>query len=117
MIMTTLTKAQKQRMRQWIEHLESGWYKQGKYQLRDSNDNFCCLGVACNVYAINKPNVAKKQQFKLEFMTHDVDLPLDVKNYFGISYTEENILIDLNDKERQSFNQIARYLRNKYNIN
>lgn len=34
----------------WIEALTSGKYKQGKGQLRNSNDEYCCLGVLCDLY-------------------------------------------------------------------
>lgn len=33
----------------WVEALRSGKYKQGKYWLRSSKDEFCCLGVLCDV--------------------------------------------------------------------
>lgn len=35
--------------RKWIHALRSGSYKQGKYTLRDIGNNFCCLGVLCDV--------------------------------------------------------------------
>jgi hypothetical protein len=33
----------------WIEALRSGKYKQGRTRLRTANDEFCCLGVLCEV--------------------------------------------------------------------
>ena len=36
--------------RKLVEALRSGEYQQTKYRLRDEN-GFCCLGVACDVYA------------------------------------------------------------------
>jgi|688.fasta_scaffold08051_1 hypothetical protein len=33
----------------WLEALRSGWYKQGQGRLRDENNQFCCLGVLCDV--------------------------------------------------------------------
>lgn len=35
----------------WLPALRSGEYKQGKSFLRDEHDQFCCLGVACDVIA------------------------------------------------------------------
>lgn len=35
----------------WVEALRSGKYKQGKGRLRDTDDNFCCLGVLWDVYS------------------------------------------------------------------
>jgi hypothetical protein len=33
----------------WIEALESGKYKKGSNFLRSSNDEYCCLGVLCEI--------------------------------------------------------------------
>lgn len=33
----------------WIAALRSGKYKQGRGQLRSLNNNYCCLGVLCDV--------------------------------------------------------------------
>lgn len=41
-----LTEAQEK----WLQALESGQYKQGKDVLRDDEDCFCCLGVACDLF-------------------------------------------------------------------
>ena len=35
--------------RLWIQALRSGLYKQATGKLRDGDDRFCCLGVACNI--------------------------------------------------------------------
>ncbi len=39
----------KRKAMQLVEALRSGKYNQGKNLLVDDNDNFCCLGVACNI--------------------------------------------------------------------
>lgn len=36
----------------WIEALRSGDYKQGNRLLRDIEDNYCCLGVLCEVMGV-----------------------------------------------------------------
>lgn len=38
----------------WLQALESGNYKQGKHLLRSSNDEYCCLGVACELLNYNR---------------------------------------------------------------
>lgn len=35
--------------KQWIKALRSGEYKQGQHRLRSSKDEFCCLGVLCDI--------------------------------------------------------------------
>ena len=34
---------------QWCNALESGEYKQGRGVMRDRDDNYCCLGVLCDL--------------------------------------------------------------------
>ena len=34
----------------WEKALESGKYKKGKGRLRSENDEYCCLGVACELF-------------------------------------------------------------------
>lgn len=41
--------------RAWVKALRSGKYKQGRKQLRNGNDEMCCLGVLCNLYAEAHP--------------------------------------------------------------
>ena len=36
--------------KKWVVALRSGKYKQGKGVLRNEKDEFCCLGVACDLY-------------------------------------------------------------------
>lgn len=38
-------------MLELIEALESGQYKKGKRCLRTKNDEYCCLGVACDLFS------------------------------------------------------------------
>ncbi len=33
----------------WIEALKSGKYRQGREALRDSDNDYCCLGVLCDL--------------------------------------------------------------------
>jgi hypothetical protein len=37
-------------IKKWIEALRSGQYKQGNGLLRSEENQFCCLGVLCDVY-------------------------------------------------------------------
>ena len=37
-------------MKKWVSALRSGKYKQGEGRLRDSDNNFCCLGVLCDLH-------------------------------------------------------------------
>ena len=41
----------------WVEALRSGKYTQGMGLLRSRNDEYCCLGVACELYAERHPEL------------------------------------------------------------
>ena len=40
----------------WIQELEAGVIKQGKNRLRNTDDEMCCLGVACEVASRMDPD-------------------------------------------------------------
>ena len=46
----------------WVDALRSGEYKQGKNQLRNEKNEFCCLGVLCNIHAQLHPKIAAKNK-------------------------------------------------------
>lgn len=52
-----LTEAQEK----WLAALESGEYKQGKGKLRDMDNCFCCLGVACELFIPDTMHVIRRQ--------------------------------------------------------
>lgn len=110
--------------RKWVRALLSGKYKQAKDQLRDGN-NFCCLGVACDLYAKEKKRV--KWNPDESFLGEDCELPVKVANWLGLTKTcgqfnpdarpdgfkiEEASLAQLNDRG-WSFKKIADFIKNE----
>lgn len=97
----------------WLEALRSGKYKQGKGALRSAQNEFCCLGVLCDIVASDR------------WRTYAI-IPAftDLKNktYYGAPpsdlYPEYNVevdaphagtLISMNDNGK-SFKEIAEYI-------
>lgn len=39
----------------WLEALESGTYHQGRRKLRNADNQFCCLGVAAELFKQHEP--------------------------------------------------------------
>lgn len=39
----------KELVKKWVEALRSGKYKQGRSALRNRDNEFCCLGVLCDI--------------------------------------------------------------------
>lgn len=70
--------------KEWVAALRSGEYKQGTGQLRDLENQFCCLGVLCNLHAKAKPKFAAKQLEQEAYGDESAVLPKIVQNWSGI---------------------------------
>lgn len=107
--------------KRWIKALRSGKYKQGKGRLRNEKDEFCCLGVFCDITKDETGGKwGKKGYFgKQGTRGDDCGLPPFVTRFLGMDlngytfpkyYTakgrKERSLIGLNDSGA-SFKQIA----------
>lgn len=68
----------------WADALKSKKYKQGTGRLRSAYDEFCCLGVLCNLHAQDHPKVARKQTNKEEYLGEIFALPYDVAEWAGV---------------------------------
>lgn len=124
----------KELVKQWVKALRSGKYKQGRKTLRAKNDEYCCLGVLCDI-AKGTLHLDWKSEFSDDDPYYIDDyagiLPPLVLDYLGVSnggeYNDVAILtdntklpanaasrsdgyvylIDLNDTYNLSFEQIA----------
>lgn len=98
--------------KKWVNALRSGKYKQGKHALRNLNDEYCCLGVACDL-AVKEGVIPKEEKTSCVFVYGGSTglLPVSVKNWLNLTNDagmfDEGVLIVLNDDDGLSFNQIA----------
>lgn len=103
----------------WVAALLSGDYKQGTGQLRDEDNNFCCLGVLCNIHAQLHPEFAAKQMYQTEYGHQENLLPSIVQEWSGVDDyiigSHTHTLASINDGElgysRHSFKEIADYIQ------
>ena len=94
----------------WVAELRSGDYKQGQFQLRDGDNEFCCLGVLCNVHAQNNPEFAKTQTDP-EGYDRYFDLPSPmVLTWAKLPAYAVKKLAEMNDKEGKTFSEIADWI-------
>lgn len=94
----------------WVAELRSGDYKQGQFQLRDEDNEFCCLGVLCNVHAKNNPEFAKTQKNPEEY-DRCAGLPSPmVLAWAGIPRSIAEKLARMNDREGKKFSEIADWI-------
>ncbi len=95
--------------RAWIEALRSGKYKQGLGQLSTGLE-FCCLGVACDLYAkVNDMTVTSSVE-RVSYDDSDSVLPESVQEWLGLKDDggafDEGALYRMND-DGVTFTEIA----------
>lgn len=96
--------------KKWVAALRSGKYKQGKDQLKTSEERFCCLGVLTDLYC-----KSTKKSWDQATKNNDKTLPYSVQVWAGIRDSNpsvkiegaSNSLSDINDSGDYSFKKIA----------
>lgn len=90
----------------WVEALRGGQYQQTQRTLKDST-GYCCLGVLCDVA---DPDAWVDGDWVYEDDGSDNELPKSFRRAIGMSYSEEEELIRLNDEEQVDFAVIADHI-------
>ncbi|MCG5459635.1 hypothetical protein PSH03_005421 [Micromonospora sp. PSH03] len=86
-----------ERKAEWVADLRSGKYTQGKNTLRDADDHFCCLGVACDRAVKNNVIPEPNQHCDGEwvYLSHETaHLPDAVKDWMGLADWDPMVTID-----------------------
>ena len=97
----------------WLEALRSGKYQQGRGILRSVNNEYCCLGVLCDLVAPDKWTKPEKGT-AMFFMSNNGDKKLhfppdSVMRAAELSIDNGDILAARND-DGQSFEEIANFI-------
>ncbi|OFA33311.1 hypothetical protein BAE46_00955 [Glaciecola punicea] len=113
-------------IRLWIADLRSGEYQQSTGNL-ENNEGFCCLGVGCKtaqkngikIYAYEDKLESKGKIIGFSLRKQKSALKwLNLQNPFGefrgSSFKSCDTLIDLNDEENYSFNEIADFIEARW---
>lgn len=93
----------------WLEALRSEKYQQGTQQLR-RGDNFCCLGVLCD---ISEEGEWESHDSFHTYMNCITYLPTLVRMRAGLNSKQETELAKMNDGG-SSFKDIAKYIEENY---
>jgi len=102
----------------WLKALRSGEYKQGVRRLVNKNDEFCCLGVLCDLYLREKGEGWVKAIHYDEYFCHTQSaiLPIEVQEWAGLECGDPDAgaerLTGWNDIRQKSFKQIANLIEN-----
>ena len=98
----------KERIRLLLDALRSGKYLQGTGQLR-FDDNFCCLGVACDIYKENNPDRASWENhgyFRTRYDGDDdgssMELPSEVSSWYGFHTSDPRFYVEKLPQELQA---------------
>jgi hypothetical protein len=102
--------------KKWVAALRSGKYKQGCGALR-RNDEYCCLGVLCDVYRKETGKRWVRQKGHEEFAIHQSTggLPTRVREWAGLDQARIDLdwdgknesVVLLNDVYRVPFEKLA----------
>lgn len=103
--------------KQWITALRSGKYLQGKRQLGNLKEGFCCIGLAghlCNIPFSPEKQVllSKKETEFSETQYHVTNSKKIPKILLGSNISNKLVskLTEMNDSGKWSFKRIASYV-------
>ncbi len=88
----------------WVAALRSGEYRQGKYELYDRDESFCCLGVLCAVAGIGI-DASGNSCVGVKKGGSGYDPIRDL-----IGREAVPVLMEMNDNEGKTFPEIADYI-------
>lgn len=107
----------------WVEALRSGEYLQAQERLKSEEwdeetekptgkESYCCLGVLLDIWG-----EGRWEDFEYAYTDSigdtcyvDTELNTDLLEEIGLGYSIQNKLIEMNDTENLSFNEIAGYI-------
>lgn len=109
----------------WLNALRSGDYEQGREKLRNDKDQYCCLGVLCEIYRKKVSGVdlwcADESDHKYTIFGQPAYISASVKEWAGLDSIDPKVeaeteshypaveieLTSLNDDFKWDFSQIA----------
>jgi hypothetical protein len=100
----------------WLAALRSGEYKQGRHALKQDN-NFCCLGVLCDIYSKEKNVPWEKLGNYDNILDSKTILPDKIKSWAELPEqdpsVDTNIDIDIEKETLSGLNDIYHYNFNR----
>lgn len=96
-------------LKRWVAALRSGEYQQCRFFLKKEN-SFCCLGVACDIYAKETNNNWDDNRM----LGNSTCIPDTISSMIGISLYYQTKLMSLNDEKNKNFNEIADVIETDY---
>jgi hypothetical protein len=118
----------KENLRKWVEALRSGKYTKGVGNLRNINDEYCCLGVACDASGVAEWKRRREDaEFVFSYLTPTKNatayLPIEVQQWLGVDADDVRLYsgggkkeeaTHLNDTRGFTFLEIADCIEQTY---
>lgn len=107
----------------WLEALRSGEYTQGEGRLRNRREEFCCLGVLCDV--LDKSKWSETPDELGDYLwDHDSEatcetasattIPDSLAHDLGIDSMLICKVISMNDSHAANFTEIAQFIEDNF---
>jgi hypothetical protein len=98
----------KENIRKWVEALRSGKYTKGVENLRNINDEYCCLGVACDVSRVAEWKRGEEDaQSVFSYLTPTKNatayLPIEVQQWLGVDEDDVRLYSGGGKKEKATY--------------
>jgi hypothetical protein len=96
----------------WLAKLQDGSYDKGMNQLRNADDTYCCLGVACDILDPDGWNKGREDTATYYWM-HGRDItfmPTSLSKSIGLELAEQADLVELNDLN-ETWGLVIEYIR------
>lgn len=95
----------------WIAALTSGEFQQGRTVLRSTKNEYCCLGVLCELHRRDTDGIAWTPE-TTNYKYHGCKgIPPDsVFDWAGLTTGSGNTFIRKNDVDNATFAEIAEYI-------
>ncbi len=100
----------------WIEALRSNKYKQGKYYLKNTDqeeDRYCCIGVLCDILFKNNLIDIDENLFHKPYPSKKIYEFLKIEDVEEITKFQEKFS-QMNDYGNRTFEEISNYISEIY---
>ena len=103
-------KLPKKFIKKWLTALRSGKYEQGKGYLKNTDEKYCCLGVACLVGGLTPDEIGGK--CIISAMSLFDEIPKKLRSGNALS----GWLVEMNDIQGKSFLEIADWVETNVEV-
>ncbi len=99
----------------WVTALKGKAYKQGQGKLRNRDNEYCCLGVLCDVHRLEvREETWAESQYGYNYFFGSTYLPDEIVQWAGLDsknpIVDGESLANLNDVGKLSFKAIAKII-------